>query len=59
MMSNVIFRCCLAVLVWLTPWAACAQTSASAGIRAMAAGDYVAAGRLLQPLAERTQDADP
>jgi hypothetical protein len=59
MRPNLFFRCCLAVLVWLTPWIACAQTSASEGIRAMAAGDYVTAGRLLQPLAERTQDADP
>ena len=52
-------QCCLVLMICLVPRASTAQAPAAAGIRALAAGDYPTAARLLRPLAEDAPQPDP
>jgi Sel1 repeat len=58
-MSSRLVQCCLVLMICLGPRASAAQSSAAAGIRALAAGDYPTAARLLHPLAEDASQPDP
>src|SRR4051812_45559490 len=58
-MNSRLVQCCLVLTICLVPRVSAAQAPAAAGIRALAAGDYPTAARLLRPLAEDTPQPDP